>query len=251
MRWYKEKPDEGDLAVITITDVDKNSAYAELEEYEDEKGLIHISEVSRSWVQDVSKEISSGEKTVAQVVEVEDGSIALSLKRVNDKQKKETMSRWNKEKKAEKFLDSLSDKLDKEKKELYEKVIFPMQKEFGSSFTGFELSTGKEDKLKELFDDETVEAIQEVAEENINMKQEKFEGDIELEFSQGDGAERVRQTFEDLGEGVEVKYVSAPKYSIEAWGRNKELAKSRMDNAVKNIREKAEELDGEIEFSKA
>jgi len=49
MRWYKDRPDVGDFVVVTITDVDKNSAYADLDEYEDVSGLIHISEVSRSW----------------------------------------------------------------------------------------------------------------------------------------------------------------------------------------------------------
>ena len=251
MKWYKDKPEKGDFVVITITDTDKNSAYAELDEYNDERGLIHISEVTRSWVQDVSKELREGEKTVAQVIEVGDGSIDLSLKRVNDKQKKDTMARWNKEKKAEKFLDQLAEELGREKGELYEEVIFPMQKEFGSSFTGFEISVGEEEDLLELFDEGIVEAIQEVARENINLKQEKFEGEISLEFRQGDGIDRLVKSFDDLGDGVQVKYVSAPKYAITAWGRNTELAKSRMDTAVTKIREKAEELDGEFEFSKA
>lgn len=251
MRWYKDRPEEGDLVVVTITDADKNSAYAELEEYEDLKGLIHISEVSRSWVQDVSKELSEGEKTVAQVVEAdEDGSIGLSLKRVNDKQKKDAMSRWNKEKKAEKFLDQLADELGRDKEELYEEVVFPLQREFGSSFTGFEISVGEEEELQELFDDETVEAIQKVAKDNINLKQEKFEGEITLHFQQADGVERIKKAFKDAGEGVEIKYVSAPKYSITAWGRNTELAKKRMDKARKNISSKADELDGEFEFNK-
>lgn len=251
MRWYKDRPDEGDMVVATITDVDKNSAYAELDEYDGLRGLIHISEVSRSWVQDVSKELGEGEKTVAQVVDTgEDGSIGLSLKRVNEKQKKDAMALWNKEKKAEKFLDQLAEELDRDKEELYEEVVFPMQREFGSSFTGFEISVGEEEKLKDLFDGEIVEAIQKVASENINLKQEKFEGEITLEFSQDNGVERVKETFEDMDEGVEVKYVSAPKYSITAWGRNTELAKNRMDKAVNKIREKADELDGEFEFAR-
>lgn len=251
MKWHKDAPDEGDYVVVTVTDVDKNSAYADLEEYEDKRGLIHISEVARSWIQDVSKELSEGEKTVAQVVEIDDGSINLSLKRVNEKQKKDAMARWNKEKKAESFLEELADRLDMSMDETYEKVGFKLQKEFGTSFTGFEISVGEEEKLLELFDEETVEAIQEVARENINLKQEKFEGEITLEFEQGDGVQRIREAFEDLGDAVEAKYVSAPKYSITAWGRNTELAKKRMDKAVDAVREKAEELDGEFEFSKA
>ncbi len=251
MRWYKQRPEEGDLVVVTITDIDKNSAYAELDEYEDTKGLIHISEVSRSWVQDVSKELKEGEKNVAQVIGDEGkGTLDLSLKRVNDKQKKDAMARWNKEKKADKFVKQLADKLNEDVEDLYEEVVFPMQKEFGSSFTGFEISVGEEEKLEGMFDDELIEAIQEVASENINLKQEKFEGEIELEYSQGDGIERVKKTFSDLGDGIEIQYISAPKYGITAWGRNTELAKKRMDTAVEKIREKADELGTEVEFSR-
>lgn len=252
MRWYKDKPDEGDFVVITLTDVDKNSAYAELDEYEDVKGLLHISEVSRSWVQDITKELDEGEKTVAQVIETdEDGSIGLSLKRVNEKQKREAMERWNKEQKAETFIEDLTDELDRNKEKVYEEIGFKMQEEFGSSFHGFEVSVAEEDRLKGLFDEEVVEAIQKVAKNNIDLKQEKFEGEIELEYDQGNGSELIKKTFENLGEGVEVKYISAPNYSIKAWGRTQELAKKRMDQAVNQVREKADELDGQFEFSKA
>jgi translation initiation factor 2 subunit 1 len=169
MRWYKDRPDVGDFVVVTITDVDKNSAYADLDEYEDVNGLIHISEVSRSWVQDVSKEISEGEKTVAQVVDVEEGSsIDLSLKRVNEGQKKNAMQRWNKEQKAEKFVDELADELGKDKEDLFEEVVFPMQREIGSAFEGFEIAVGEQEQFEEMFDEETVEAIPKVAQNNIN-----------------------------------------------------------------------------------
>ncbi len=252
MRWYKDRPETGDLVVVTITDIDKNSAYAKLDEYEDVNGLIHISEVSRSWLQDVRKELDEGEKTVAQVIEAEDeGTIDLSLKRVNDNQKREAMGRWKKEQKAEKFIDELAERTGKDKEELFEEVVFPMQKRLGTSFHGFEIAVGEEDKLLEFLDEEMVETVQEIAKENINMKQEKLEGEIELEFSQGNGIERIKQTFSEIGEGVEVNYLSAPKYSITAWGRNSELAKKRMDKAVQIFREKADELDGKFNFSKA
>ena len=248
MKWYKDRPEEGDFVVIEITDVDKNSAYADLEEYNDVKGLIHISEASRSWVQDLTKELSEGEKTVAQVVDTED-TIGLSLKRVNDKQKRDTMQRWRKEQKASDFVEDLEEKIDIDN--IYEDVVFPLQEELGSSFQGFEISIAEEDRLKEFLDDEVVDAIQEVARENIDLKQEKFEGEIEVEFYQGDGLDRVKKAFNEPGEGVEVKCISAPNYSIEAWGRTQELAKKRMDDAVEKIRSEVEELDGSFEFYKA
>ncbi len=252
MKWYKDIPDEGDLVVITLTDIDQNSAYAELDEYEDLSGLIHISEVSRSWVQDINKELSEGEKTVAQVVEAEDeNNISLSIKRVNDKQKREAMSRWNKEQKAEEFIEQVAEKLGMDTETAIEEIAFPMQRKFDSSFHGFEISVGKEEQLDELFDDETLEAVQEVAEDNIDLKKEKLEGEIELRFTQSDGLERIKKAVKNDHDGVEIKYVSAPNYSVTAWGRTKELAKKKMDRTLDQVRDKAEELDGQFEFSKA
>ena len=249
MKWYKDRPEEGDFVVIELTDVDTNSAFANLEEYDDIQGMIHISEASRSWVQDLTKEFSKGEKTVAQVIEVDDSSIGLSLKRVNEKQKKDTMNRWRKEQKAGKFIEGLKDKVDVG--DIYKDVVFPLQEELGSSFRGFEISIAEEERLKEFLDDEVVEAIQEVAKENIDLKQEKFEGEIEIEFYQGDGIERIKEAFDQVDDGVDIKYMSAPKYSIEAWGRTQELAKKRMDTATEKIQEKVDELDGTFSFSKA
>jgi translation initiation factor 2 subunit 1 len=251
MRWYKDRPDEGDLVVVTISDVDKNSAYADLDEYNGVSGLIHISEASRSWVEDLTREIDEGEKTVAQVIDVDSDSITLSLKRVNDNNKKGAMSRWNKEQKAEKFIEDLQQDLDLDEEEVYEEVVFPMQKRLGSAFHGFEISTAEEERLKEFLDDDIVEKIQDVAKENIDLKQEKFEGEIELEFTSENGIKLIKDCFEELGEGVEVKYVSAPEYSITSWGRTQDLAKKRMDEAVDQIRSKADENNGRFEFSRA
>ncbi|MFB6204236.1 MAG: S1 RNA-binding domain-containing protein [Candidatus Nanohaloarchaea archaeon] len=251
MRWYKDKPDEGDFVVVTLTDVDKNSAYADLDEYPEQTGLIHISEASRSWVQDMRKELDEGEKTVAQVLEVEDGNISLSLKRVNDKQKRDTMERWNKERKAEGFMEQLAEELGMDTREAYEEIGFDMQREFGSSFHGLEISVAEEDRLKELFDEEVVDAIQEVAKENIDLKQEKLEGELEISFSQGDGIERIKESLENSPEGVKIEYMSAPRYSVTAWGRTQKLAKKRMDRTIEQLREKVDDLGGEFEFEKA
>jgi|APHM01.1.fsa_nt_gi Translation initiation factor 2, alpha subunit (eIF-2alpha) len=251
MRWHKEEPEEGDFVVVTLTDVDQNSAYAELEEYEDVTGLIHISEVSRSWVQDIRKELDEGEKTVAQVIDTEGDTPTLSLKRVNDKKKRDTMQRWKKEQKAEKFIEDLADKLDKGSEDIYEEIAFPMQKEFKTSFHGFEIAEAEEERLLEMYDGDVVEKIQEVARENFDIKQEKLEGALEMTFPQGNGLERIKESLEDIEEGVEVKYISAPEYSITAWGRTQELAKKRIDSAVRQVREKVDNLNGNFEFSRA
>ena len=251
MKWYKDRPDEGDFVVVKITDIQDNSAYADLEKYEDLEGLIHISEVSRSWVQDVGSEIDEGEKTVAQVLESDDGSLNLSLKRVNDKNKRDAMEKWKKERKAESFLEGVSERLEMDLDEVYEEIGFPMQRKFGTSFRGFEISEAEEEKLLEILSEEQVEAVKEVAREKITMRQEKLEGTMEMSFPQEDGVERIKSSLSGVQEdGVEVSYLSAPEYSITAWGRTQDLAKKRIDEAVRSVRSAVEDRDGSFNFSR-
>ncbi len=248
MLWYKDSPEEGDYVVIRITDVDKNSAYAELEEYENATGLIHISEISRSWVQDASKEIGEGEKDVAQVVEVDDDTYSLSLKRVNDSKKKEVMERWNKEQKVDDFVDLMQEEYGKNREEILEDIIYPLQRSLGSSFQGFEEANGREEKIREIIGDENLEIVQEVARQQINLRQEKLEGTIEVTFDTGDGIERIHDVFESVPEGIEVTYKSAPEYQVTAWGRNSELAKKRISEFRQTLEETVREKGGEFEF---
>lgn len=250
MLWYKDEPDEGDFVVVNITDVEKNSVYADLEEYEDETGLIHISELTRSWIQDASEVVSEGEKEVAQVVEIDDGSVSLSLKRVNDSKKKEVMERWNKEQKVEDFVEEIQSKKDMSRSDILEEIIFPLQKELGSSFKGFEEANGREQKIVDIIGEENTNVVQEVAKEQINLRQEKLEAVVKVSFNQGDGIKRIHEVFEKVPEGVDASYMSAPEYQITAWGRNSELAKKRINKFKNQARKVVQNKNGNFEFVK-
>ena len=102
-----------------------------------------------------------------------------------------------------------------------------------------------------MFDEKTVEKIQEVSREKIDLKQEKLEGKIEMTFPQGDGLKRIKKSLNDIDEGVEINYISEPEYSVTAWGRTQELAKKRIDSVVKTVRKKVDDQDGQFEFSRA
>ncbi len=252
MRSYKETPDKGDLVVAEIEDINPHSVYVNLEEYPDKKGLIHISEVARSWVRDIRKHVSKGEKTVAQVIEKEDdnGSISLSLKRVNDKQKSDKMKEWNKERKAEKFLKKVAEKVDEDYEKLYEEISFPFQKKFGTTFDGFEESLVNREEVKEIIPEDYLEAVLEVAQNNISLKKVKLEGDLKIRVPTGDGVSVIKEVL-STGEGAEVSYISAPKYNIKVWGRNHEDAKKTMKETVRDLREKIQDHGGSFEFQRA
>lgn len=249
MKLYKDRPDEGELVVVEVTDIHEHSASVHIEGY-DTAGLIHISEVSRSWVRDIRQHLKEGEKTVAQVVEIEDGSINLSLKRVNENRKRGKMDEWRKEQKADKFLQRVADATGEDMDELYERVAFPFQEEYGSTFEGFERAAmGDADFAALGIDDELAEAVTTVAKDNISLKRVEMEGELEVTVPGGDGISTLRTALQ-TGENVEVSYVSAPTYSITVWGRNQDDAKQRMDAAVESIRTRVDDAGGTFSFEK-
>jgi len=251
VRNYKDTPDEGELVVVEVHDINPHSAYVNLEEFPEVEGLIHISEVSRSWVRDIRKELDEGEKDVAMVLDHEDnGTVNLSLKRVNDKQKREKMQAWNKERKAEKFIEKVAEQVGQDTDTVYEAVAFPFQETFGNTFDGFEIALVDRDRIAEVLDDEYVDTVVDVAEDNISLKQVKMEGELKVEIPVGDGLDRLKEALK-TDEGVEISYISAPKYKIEVWGRNQEQAKRRMTSTVEDLEDRVTEAGGSFSFARS
>lgn len=252
MRNYRDAPEAGELVVIEIDDINPHSVYATLEAFPEVEGMIHISEVSRSWVRDIKKHLNEGEKSVAQVIEEEDdsGTVTLSLKRVNDKQKRETMQAWKKEQKAEKFLEKVADQMEDDVDTLLEEIAFPFQREFDNAFNGFEQAVIDQSSIDGVIDDEYIDAVVDVAEAKISLKQVKLEGKIKLSVPTGDGLNTIKEALQ-TGEGVEINYISAPDYKIIVWGRNQDQAKQRMDATIDEIKDTIEDTNGTFSFQRA
>src|SRR5881296_1467662 len=108
-------PDVGDLVVATVTRVEDYGAYVKLDEYAGIEGLVHISEISTTWVRNIRDHARAGQKLVLKVLRVnpQRNQIDLSLRRVTGREKSEKMLEWKKERKADAILKSAADKLQR------------------------------------------------------------------------------------------------------------------------------------------
>src|SRR5437879_8774462 len=105
-------PEVGDLVIATVTRVEDYGAYVKLDEYKAVEGLVHISEISTTWVRNIRDHARQGQKLVLKVLRVnpQRNKIDLSLRRVTGREKSEKMPEWKKERKAEANLKSAADK---------------------------------------------------------------------------------------------------------------------------------------------
>jgi outer membrane protein assembly factor BamB/predicted RNA-binding protein with RPS1 domain len=90
---YSGLPEPDELVVGRIDEIEDFGVFVDLAEYEDKRGFTHISEVASGWARDVRDHVSEGQTVVAKVLEIEDDTqqIELSIKDVNDHQRKEKM----------------------------------------------------------------------------------------------------------------------------------------------------------------
>ena len=127
----QEWPEPGDLIIATVETVTDYGAYVKLDEFE-KRGLLHVSEISSSWIRNIRDFVREGQKVVLKVlrVDMEKGHIDLSLRRVTKRERIEKIMVWKKERKAEALLRGVAEKAGVPVGELYEKVGVPLESEY-------------------------------------------------------------------------------------------------------------------------
>ena len=112
-------PEENELVMCTVTKVQYHSVFVNLDEYE-KGGMIHISEVSPGRIRNIRDFVKESKKVVCLVLRInkEKGHIDLSLRRVNEGQKRAKVDEIKKEQMAEKILEFVAKKLNKDIKDL-------------------------------------------------------------------------------------------------------------------------------------
>src|SRR4030042_3517377 len=128
----------GDFVIATIETVSDYGAYAKLDEY-GKRGLLHVSEISSSWIRNIRDFVRENQKLVLKVLRVDwdKGHIDLSLRRVTKREKIEKIKSWKKDRKAEALLHGVAEKLGLAYEEVYEQAGKVMEENFGL-YEGFE-----------------------------------------------------------------------------------------------------------------
>ncbi|HLB70794.1 MAG: translation initiation factor IF-2 subunit alpha [Candidatus Methanoperedens sp.] len=239
-------PEEGDLVVCTVKKVTDFGAFVELDEYGRKEGLIHISEVASGWVKYIRDHVREGQKIVCKVLYVDTVKhhIDLSLKDVNEHQRREKIQEWKNEQKAEKWIQYVarSTKLDPEK---LGKLINLFYEKFGNVYSAFEKSRMSGALIDIGVSKEIAEMIKKVAEENLKKPQVEIAGYVDLTCSLPDGIEYIKKSLQAADEvdgddiKVEITYTGAPRYRIHViapdYKKAENILKKSSQTAIKII----------------
>src|SRR5574341_1405082 len=243
-------PEVEDLVVGTVKKVTDFGAFVELDEYGHKEGLIHISEVASGWVKYIRDHVREGQKIVCKILYVDESKhhIDLSLKDVNEHQRREKIRQWKNEQKAEKWIQYAA-KTTKTSQEDLNKLINLIYEKFGSVYSVFEKSRVSISVLTDIgISKEFAEMIKKVANENLKKPQVEIAGYVDLTCSLPDGIDYIRKALTAAGEvngediDVNISYTGAPRYRIHViapdYKKAEGILKKSAQNAI-NIIEKA------------
>lgn len=244
--------------MATVEDVVDYGAYVTLDEY-DKKGLLHISEISSSWVRNIRNFVREGQKVVLKVLRVDRNKehINLSLRRVTKRGKIEKIRAWKRRRKAKVLLQTVAENLGVPFEKVYETAAVPMEKEYGLYEAFEEVVKRGESVLTEIgVPDEFAEALAEIAKERVSIPLVEVRGIVELRCTHPNGVKIIKEAFDKAEsqdvENVEIRsyVVSPPRYRVEIKAENYKRAETVLQKVSEEVISGVTEVGGEGSFQR-
>jgi translation initiation factor 2 subunit 1 len=230
-------PTAGELVVCTVKDIKDFAAFVTLDEYENREGLIPISEIATGWIKYIRDHIREGQKVVCKVLHVDKnrGHIDLSLKDVNDHQRREKIREWKNESKARKWI-GFAAEVSGEKPELIEAALY---KTYGDLYSVFEdIVVSGEGVLKKTgLPQKVTAALGTVARDNVKVPRVTVAGNLILTSTKPDGVNIIRRALRSAepkipDAEIELTYLGAPAYRIKVTAPDYKKAEKALEKAA-------------------
>ncbi len=255
---YSGWPDRGELVVGRVDDIENFGVFIDLLEYEDKRGLCHISEVASGWIKNVRDHVNEDQRVVAKVLDVDENAhqIDLSLKDVNDHQRKDKIQEWKSEQKADNWMElAFGEDVDDA---TYADIANELLAEFGSLYDGFEQAAihGPDAFSESALTDEDVQALVETARENVSVPYVTVTGYVDLECPTQNGVDVIREAMQaaegngDIPDEVEleVTYVGSPEYRIEVQAPEYKTAEAELEASANRAAAVVHDHSGTAQF---
>jgi len=253
----KEYPEEGELVVGTVIKVQNFGAFITLDEYPGKEGFIHIAEIATGWVKRIRNHIKEKQKVVCKVLNVDTHKqhIDLSLKRVNEHQKRDKIQEWKNQQKSHKLLEMVAEKIGRSVDDCYKDFANKMIEKYGTLYGAFEEAVYDLENLKkDGFSGDWLPAFEEIAKTSITIPFVDIKGYIDVTSWLPDGINHLKKVLSQAEESeyedveIKVKYIGAPHYVITVTAPDYKIAEDQLKKAVEKIESAVKDNNGECVY---
>ncbi|HYB78042.1 MAG TPA: translation initiation factor IF-2 subunit alpha, partial [Thermoplasmata archaeon] len=198
-----------------------------------------------------------GQKIVARVLRVDPtkSQIDLSLKRINDHQRREKVQAWKNEQRAMRLLEQVAQPLKITAAEAADQFGPVLIEKYGSLFEAFEVASADPKRFqKENEKAPWSAAFLKVAKESIVPPHVTILGTLEVSDPAPDGLDHVRSALlaaeKADPEAVEVQYVGAPRYRIRVQATQYKIAEETLKRATEAALKSIKSAGGQGSFER-
>jgi len=239
----RDAPRPGELVIGVITDIQDHGLYLYLLEY-DKTAYVPLRELGRGVVRTTRQHYKINQTVVAKVFRTRRKIyIDASLKRVAPKEVQAKLSYWRKLNRSAHLAKLIAEKINRDWKFVVENIYSPLIECYETPFDGMEdsLIRGKHVLEECGVPKEYVDAVYEVAKENILVRKQRMKFTLEITTLAPDGIIRIKnallKAIKDF-QDITVKYESGPRYTVWVEG----FEKSAIRNRIMEFTEKVEEI---------
>jgi len=218
-------PDENELVICTVKQVQHHSIFAQLDEY-NRVGLIHISEVSPGRIRNIRDYVKEGKVVVCKVLRVnkEKGYIDLSLRRVSEGQRRTKINEVKQEQKAEKIIEFVAKNLKLKKEDIIAKVKQAISGKFDTLYSCFEAIISEDADLEKLgVDKKIADELTKEVKARIKPPEVELFGIYHLTSYDPDGVSIIKDCVkkgESSGENTTIRYAGGGTYNVKVTHSN-------------------------------
>lgn len=249
-------PEESDLVLCTVTSVQVHSVFVDIDEYS-KGGMIHISEISPGRIRNIRDFVKEGKKIVCKVlrINIEKGYIDLSLRRVNESEKRRKIDEIKKEQNAEKIIEIAAGKIGLKTEELYREISDKITLNYASLHEFFEDASKDEKVLESLgIDKNHLKIIDEIIKQRIKPAEVEIKGKLKITTFAPNGIEIIKDSLkkaEDAGKGkISINYLGSGLYRFMIKASDYKEAEKLMKNATEGAINFVMKNEGVAEFNR-
>lgn len=246
----KGLPDEGTLVLCTVNSVQSHSVFCDVDEY-GISGMIHISEIAPGRIRNIRDYVREGKVVVCKVLGVDEerGQVDLSLRRVNEGQRRAKLGDVKLEEKAEKTVEFAARQLKMEPKKLYDEFALKVLESYDYIFHFFmDVVEGKAGFEQLGVDAKLAKELTGIVMQRMRPSEVEVKRNLKLISYASDGVERVRRALEKAVKlGAAVKYIGAGNYQLAVKAADYKTAEQVIEKAETAA---AKSIDGVGELKK-
>ncbi|MBD3361908.1 S1 RNA-binding domain-containing protein [Candidatus Woesearchaeota archaeon] len=247
-------PQEEELVLCTVTAVHYHSVFVTLDEY-GKTGLIHISEIAPGRIRNIRDYVVEGKKVVCKVLKIdkEKGHIDLSLRRVNEKQKRSKLNQIKQEQLAENIIQYVAKQNKKKPEFLYQEITKKIFQDYHSLFDAFEEVSQDKLDLTKYLDKKLASQLTKIIQQRIKPREIEINGEIKIISTVPNGVETVKEILtkaEKTKGNPIIKYKGAGIFTITVKSDDYKKAEKILKHAIENAENEAKKQKATFEFSK-